>query len=68
VGFERLPDTAQVAAVANLAGVDAAELGAAMAASQAERPIDLRSRLALLETARRQPVPRSQWQKHGKRI
>jgi hypothetical protein len=68
VGFERLPDTAQVAAVANLAGVDAAELGAAMAASQAERPIDLRSRLALLETARRQLVSRSQWQKNVKRI
>jgi hypothetical protein len=68
VGYERLSATAQVAAVAGLAGVAAADLGAAMDPNPIQRPVELRSRLALLESARRQLVSRSQWSKHGKRI
>jgi len=68
VGYERLSAAAQVAAVAGLAGMAAAELGAAMDVSPSQRPLELRSRLALLESARRQLVSRSQRSKHGKRI
>ena len=67
-GYERLSVAAQIAAVAGLAGVPAAELGAAMNSDSGQRPVELRSRLALLESARRQLVSRSQWSKHGKRI
>jgi hypothetical protein len=67
-GYEALSAAAQVAAVAGIAGVPAAELGAAMGGEASQRPIELRSRLALLESARRQLVSRSQWSKHGKRI
>ena len=35
---------------------------------QDARPLELRAKLALLESARRQLVSRSQWSKHGKRI
>ncbi len=67
-GYERLSAAAQISAAASLAGVPAAELDAAMNGAVSERPIDLRSRLALLEAARRQLVSGSQWSKHGKRI
>ena len=65
--FERLSGAEQVAAVAGLAGVDASELGAALNANQSQRPIELRSRLALLESARRQLISRSRWT-NAKRI
>jgi hypothetical protein len=67
-GYERLTGTEQAGAVAKLAGLDARELAAALGAEQDQRPIELRARLALLESARRQLVSRSQWSKHGKRI
>jgi hypothetical protein len=67
-GYERLSGAAQIAAAAGLAGVPAAELGAAMDGNLSQRPIELRSRLALLEAARRQLVSGSRWSKHGKRI
>ena len=68
VGYERLPAAERVAAVARLAGVDAAELAAAHGISQDQRSLELRGKLALLESARRQLVSGSQWSKHGKRI
>lgn len=55
-GYERLPRAEQVAAVARLAAVDAAALDNAVDLSRTERPLELRSTLALLETARRQLV------------
>ena len=67
-GYERLSAAAQVAAVAGLAGVPAAELGVAMNAILSQRPLELRGRLALLESVRRQLVSRNHWSKHGKRI
>ena len=66
VGYDRLPGAAQAEAIAALAGVDARELGAALGSDP--RPLELRAKLALLESARRQLVSRSQWSKHGKRI
>ena len=68
VGYERLAAAAQAEAVAGLAGVGARELAAALDAEQDQRPMELRAKLALLESARRQLVSRSQWSKHGKRI
>jgi hypothetical protein len=67
-GYERLAGDEQAGAVAKLAAVDARELAAALGAEQGQRPIELRASLALLESARRQLVSRSQWSKHGKRI
>jgi hypothetical protein len=68
VGYERLALGEQVAAVARLAAVDAGQLGAAMESSSQQRPLDLRGRLALLESARRQLISGSRWSKHGKRV
>jgi hypothetical protein len=68
VGYERLAVASQAEAVAGLAKVDARELTAALDATQNSRPLELRATLALLESARRQLVSRSQWSKHGKRI
>ncbi len=68
VGYERLAGAAQAEAVAALAGVDARELAAALDVDQHSRPLELRVKLALLESARRQLVSRSHWSKHGKRI
>ena len=67
-GYERLPAADRVAAVARLAAVDAGELAAAHGTSQDQRSMELRGKLALLESVRRQLVSRSQWSKHGKRI
>lgn len=67
-GYERLPAREQIGAVARLAAVDAAALEAALTPSLDQRSMELRGRLALLESARRQLVSRSQWSKHGKRI
>lgn len=67
-GYERLAADAQAASVAKLAELDARELAAALAPHQQPRPTELRSTLALLESARRQLVSRSRWSKHGKRI
>jgi hypothetical protein len=67
VGYDRLPIMEQAAGVARLAALDAGDLGAAMDPHSA-RSMELRSKLALLETARRQLVSGSQWSKHGKRI
>jgi hypothetical protein len=68
VGYERLAVAAQAEAVAMLARVDGAQLAAALDSEQSARPLELRAKLALLETARRELVSRSQWSKHGKRI
>jgi hypothetical protein len=68
VGYEGLPSAEQAAAVAKLAALDAAELRAAMSASPEQHSTELRSRLALLEAARRQLVSGKQWSKHAKRI
>jgi len=68
VGYERLPDAERTAAVARLAAVDADALAAAMNTSLEHRSLELRGRLALLESVRRQLVSGSQWSKHGKRI
>jgi hypothetical protein len=68
VGYERLGGVAQAEAIAALAGVDARELAAALGSEHTPRPLELRAQLALLESARRQLVSRSQWSKHGKRI
>lgn len=68
VGYEQLAGEAQAAAVAALAGIDARELAAALDAGQSARPLELRTQLSLLETARRQLVSRSHWSKHAKRI
>jgi hypothetical protein len=67
-GYERLSTAEQIAAVAGLAGVEAAELRIALDSNPIQRPIELRGRLALLESARRQLVSRSRWSKHGKCI
>lgn len=67
-GYDRLPTEQQIAAIAKLAAVDASQLGAAMAPTQNQRPMELRGKLALLEAARRHLVSGSQWSKHGKRI
>jgi hypothetical protein len=68
VGYERLSAAQQAAAVASLAAVDAVQLGAAMESAPNQRSLELRGKLALLESARRQLVSGSQWSKHGKRI
>jgi hypothetical protein len=68
VGYGRLPLEQQVAAVARQAAVDGAQLRAAMEPPQNQRPMELRGKLALLESARRQLVSGSQWSKHAKRI
>jgi hypothetical protein len=68
VGYERLSSSERVAAVARLASLDAGQLGAAVDPSHDQRSLELRGRLALLESARRQLVSGSQWSKHGKRI
>ena len=67
-GYERLPLEQQVAAIARLANLDGGQLGAAMEDPHDQRPMELRSKLALLESARRQLVSGSQWSNHGKRI
>lgn len=66
-GYERLSPENQTAAVARLAVVDAGALGVALDSGSKQRPIELRSTLALLESARRQLIE-NQWSKHGKRI
>ena len=66
-GYERLPTADRVAAVARLAAVDAGELAAALD-PQDQRAMELRGKLVLLESVRRQLVSRGQWSKHGKRI
>jgi hypothetical protein len=69
VGYQRLAGPAQAQAVAALANVDARELAAALDPQQnPARLPELRATLALLETARRQLVSRSEWQQHAKRI
>jgi hypothetical protein len=68
VGYERLAGPAQAEAVAAVAGIDGRDLAAALDAGQTTRPLELRTQLSLLETARRQLVSRSHWSKHGKRI
>ena len=68
VAYERLPTSQQVAAIAQLAAVDSSELGSAMDSASNQRSLELRAKLALLESARRQLVSGSQWSKHGKRI
>ena len=68
VAYERLPAGEQVAAIARLAAVDVGALAAAMEHSSNQRLLELRGKLALLESARRQLVSGSQWSKHGKRI
>jgi len=68
VGYERFAVAARAEAVAKLAHVDGAALAAALDSEQSARPLELRAKLALLETARRELVSRSQWSKHGKRI
>ena len=68
VGYERLASAEQIDAVARLAAVNAVELDAAMDTSPNQRSLELRGKLALLESARRQLVSGSQWSKHGKRI
>lgn len=68
VGYERLAVAAQAEAVAGLARVDGVGLAAALDSEQSARPLELRAKLALLETARRELISRSQWSKHGKRI
>jgi hypothetical protein len=67
-GYERLAADARAESVAKLAKVDARELAAALALEQGPRLPELRATLALLESARRQLVSRSQWSKHGTRI
>jgi hypothetical protein len=67
VGYERLPSREQVAAVARLAAVDAGALAVAMDAA-AFHPADLRSALALLESARRQLISGNHWSQHARRI
>lgn len=67
-GYERLAAVARAESVAKLTKVDARELSAALASQQGPRPTELRATLALLESARRQLVSRSQWAKHGNRI
>jgi hypothetical protein len=67
VGYERLPASEQVSAVAQLTGVDTDALAVATD-PQSQRSMELRGKLALLESARRQLVSGSQWSKHGKRI
>jgi hypothetical protein len=59
VGYERLSPTAQIEALASAAAVDRAELAAAMSYAAERRSPDLRSTLALLESARRQLLHRS---------
>lgn len=64
-GYEGLPPAARVAAIAQLADVNASDLARGMKYS-ADRSFDLRRALALLETTRRHIV-RSHWATHGKR-
>jgi hypothetical protein len=68
VGYERLPLEQQLAAVARHAAVDGNQLKAAMESQPDQRSMELRGKLALLESVRRQLVSRSQWSKHAKRI
>jgi len=68
VGYENLAGVARAQAVASLAGVDARELETALDVAQDSRTLELRTKVALLESTRRQLVSRSQWSKHGKRI
>jgi hypothetical protein len=67
-GYERLAADARADSVAKLAEADARELAGALALTEGPRPMELHAMLALLESARRQLVSRSQWSKHGKRI
>jgi hypothetical protein len=67
-GYERFAAAAQADAAAKLADVDAHALAAALDPQSDPRPNELRATLALLESARRQLISRSQWSKHGKRI
>ena len=67
VGYERQPSIEQISAVARLAAVDTDALTAAMD-PQSQRSMELRGKLALLESARRKLVSGSQWSKHGQRI
>ncbi len=67
-GYDRLTTAAQAEAVAGLVGVGARELSAALDAEQGQRSMELRAKLAVLESARRQLASRSHWSKHGKRI
>jgi hypothetical protein len=67
VAYERLEGAEQAAAVAKLAGVDLGQLAAALG-TQPDQRMELRAKLALLESARRQLVSGSRWPKHGKRI
>jgi hypothetical protein len=68
VGYERLSPADRARAIAGLATVDADALTAAMNLADSPRGVDLRGKLALLESARRQLVSGSQWSKHAKRI
>jgi hypothetical protein len=68
VGYEGLASAERAAAVAKLAALDAGALGAAMSAAPEHHSAELRSRLVLLEAARRQLVSGKQWSKHAKRI
>jgi hypothetical protein len=67
-GYDRLTTAAQAEAVAGLVGVGARELSAALDAEQGQRSMELRAKLAVLESARRQLASRRHWSKHGKRI
>ena len=58
-GYERLPPTERLAALANAAAVDSVELAAAMNYAAERRSPELRNALALLESARRQLLIRS---------
>ncbi len=69
VGYERLTGAAQAEAVAGLARRRRPRARRrARCPNRMQRPLELRAKLALLESARRQLVSRSQWSKHGKRI
>jgi hypothetical protein len=67
IGYERLPSGDRVAAVARLSAVDAGELDAALN-PQSQRAMELRGKLLLLESVRRQLVSGSHWSQHAKRI
>ena len=67
-GYERLSRAQRASAIARLATVDASELMAALDSGGKQRPLELRSTLALLESARRQLIVKDQWSRYGKRV
>jgi len=64
-GFDRLSSEERIAALANLGGVAADELGPAMNYAGKRGPHELRNAIAIIETARRRILMKGKRSKHG---